>query len=296
MITKLSMQQQALFLGPVTNPYLLPIVAQFPTTPPGYTWTGTISAVAQNVVTSTDVNNPTAPFALWDPGNDLLSYIQWTLYRNGQAEQTWQGANMLCNVQSFGDSNDQLVISGVFPNTPTGVEPLAETVNVTVNFIGYQGLASEIPLVVPFVSMTEQNPFTQLIDPNTIYSRRLFQTSRVGVDTNQTMLTGPIPGTGFTGNALLASAFISLTNLAGASATSVIASLTDAGGVTYDSVCCLSGANMAQTESSAVELHLVTLVNFPLSLVFQTSGTGLNFTCSAGILWQPEVEVSPFVP
>lgn len=299
-ISKLNMQEQSLFLGPVTNPYLVPIVVQFPTVPPGEVWTGTISAVAQNIVSSTNINNPTVPLALWDPGQDFLAYIQWTLYRNGQAEQSWQGSNMLCNVQAFGDSNDQLTIVGLFPNSITPVEPLAETVNVTVNFIGYRGGVSEIPLVVPFVSQTAQNPFNNQLNPNPVpfYPELRVQgfSGLLASSGNQTFIaTGPT-GTGFTGNVLLIDAWISLANSAGASATDVNATVKDNAGNIYAVASVITTATSSDATSINVPLHGQRVTSFPVTLAFTGSGSGLNFLCSAGLQWQPEVQVVPFVP
>jgi hypothetical protein len=300
-VSKLSLQQQALFLGSTTQPYLFPIVAQFPVTPPGDTWTGTISAVAQNVVTSTEISNPGgSALGLFDPGNDFLSYIVWTLYRNGQAEQTWQGSNMLCNIQSFGDSNDQLTVSGVFPTTVTGLELLAQAVNVTVNFIGYRGSAPEIPLVVPFVSQTAQNPFNGLLNPNIVPNYRILQVKgfsglTAASGTQTFILTGPA-GTGFTGNVLLLDAWISLSNLAGASATSVNATVKDGGGNIFAVASLITAANTSDATSITVPLYGQLVTNFPVTLSFTGSGSGLNFLCSAGVQWQNEFQLVPFIP
>lgn len=120
-----------------------------PSVPPGSVWTLTFAITPASNIKVGQNNSDAVMFI--NPHADLLNRIVWTLYRNNNAEQSWVGFSQLCNVQLFGNDTVTIIGSGGRPGFPAVINNV-NPIPLTLTTLGYQGLETEVPLTVPFIS------------------------------------------------------------------------------------------------------------------------------------------------
>ncbi len=139
-------------LGPGTYPT---VGVAFDTVPPGFVWTASIAiTMSQQLTPGANSRSP-----LGSPNDaDYLASMIWTLYRNGNAEVSWLGPGMLCDVQGFG--NDVLAVGGQpgYSLVTANPNPVTPPRQVSIALIGYSGPEGQVPLVTPHISTSAISP------------------------------------------------------------------------------------------------------------------------------------------
>lgn len=273
MISKLRLSNPVPFLGGGSlDAGFRPPVTTFGPVPPGYVWTGSIGAVMAQQLT---VGSSSAVPPGTNDGNEWLSNIIWTLYRNDQAEATWIGLSQLCDVQAWG--NDVLTVVGQVPSAgaygplpPAATRPDQQCV---ISYLGYQGTEDEVPVVVPFVSTSVQSvPWAANGSPQVAPLTAYVLATATGTST--LLLNGP---------ASLWSAAITLSATTGSTLVTADAYIQDALGNVY-CVATVEGQGNATTPgnlqvSQVIDLHGVLLSSSeaPITLrVFSTGAPGVR--------------------
>lgn len=134
-------------------------VQQFGQVPPGYVWTGSFHAIIPTSLPQMPLNpGQVTPKSM----NYILEDVVFTLYRNGQAEHSWTGNGMLCDVQGFG--NDQFTV--IIENFPfyfgdnaipaIGSTPPPPTNQISILFDGYQEDEGSATIKVPYISSSNR--------------------------------------------------------------------------------------------------------------------------------------------
>lgn len=257
-----------------TNP-----VATFGPVPPGFVWTFSVAAViAENLTIGDTSTNPLGS----DNHNELLANMVWTLYRNGAPEMTWIGMSVLCNVQAFG--NDVIQVAGELPGGGVSSDILIDQpLPVTISMIGYEGLAAEVNLTVPFVSTSVQSAPTQ----NTAYPPSLLIEADAIV-TNAG--TTPLLASFFGDQVQIWSIELNLSLSATSIGARVDAVITDSVADNLARASLVAGGTATNPGNTSTAMakdcrgFLIPAVGAPLDLVVTASGTGALY-CSATVLY-----------
>lgn len=273
-----------------------PVVAIFDIVPPGYIWTGSISAtIAQNITPGTQSQIP----AGYNPFNDILQNMEFTLYRNTVPEWTWVGLSALCNIQLM--PNDAIIVVGVLPQSGTSYVPQTGitfdaavnlSLNVNITFTGYSTDQGSAVLTVPFISTSVQStPSLSTAFPvSALQTATIVDTTLVGTQP----LLASVPHPGILENARLWGTWLTVANAAVANCT-VTAQIVDSA-VTPRVLNTVVSAAVGTT-GTAMGGHLyvplpggmfMTGIDFPLNLTVVTTGTDDVFRVSAGVQYSVE--------
>jgi hypothetical protein len=268
------------------------LVFQFEAVPPGYIWTGSISIVTTQSLTS-------GPQSVDPPGsfsnNDFLANAQWTLYRNGAAEITWIGLSMLCNFQAFG--NDIITVTGFLPQS--GVSPITANsiftsadpaLSLTLVFNGYAGTTNEIALTTAFLSTAVQAAPNQSVST----PGNLMTTAWTGHIT--TLGTFPVPT--IVAGIRIWNAWISLAVIGTAAASSWAAELFDLSGIPLCAVNAATDGVSTISADQSIAVPLFGLYESNAGLTFKVSapvgaGSASVLLASAGVSYTTETLAIP---
>lgn len=272
----------------LTPGFVRPLVATFPVVPPGYVWTGTISAsVATPLTSGANSTNPAGS----DTFNELLANMQFTLYRNNDPQWTWVGYSTLSNIQFY--SNDTIIVVGRMPRSGVGsaIDGPATQFNVNITFTGYSTPETEIVHTVPFISTSVPSVMGGSSATPTGQLQVLWETDIITIGQTN-LFQFPL---GSTGQARIWGIWLTLTN-ANVNNNVMTAQVQTAGGgaagVTLASVVTATVAP-ATANSDRIFVpynagYVLQPSDFPVIVNLTNGGTADVFRCSAGIIFSVE--------